>query len=153
MEDQGCIYAGPGWTDIVLDQRETRLSDVDLSVVSESISAFTRLHDLRDPRGSESGLRNVCWRFSIEEPLHRSTTCPTPNLHLSVVFGRPESSIGSTMSHTSVIHPGKYCLLGPFDRAFFDDYCLWSLQIKMTMVLDHSNMATLPKILITRADI
>ena len=65
MKDQGVIYAGFGWVDAVLDQRETGLSDVEMSVVSESVSAFTRLHDLRDPRGSESGLRNVCRRFSI----------------------------------------------------------------------------------------
>ena len=65
IKDQAGIYAGSGWVDAVLDQRETGLRDVDLSVVSESISTFIRLHDLRDPRGSESALQKVCRRFSL----------------------------------------------------------------------------------------
>ena len=40
-------YAGANWVDAVLDQRETGLRDVDLSIVSDSISTFVRLHDLR----------------------------------------------------------------------------------------------------------
>ena len=59
IKDQAPIYAGSGWLDAVLDQRETGLRDVDLSVVSESISTFIRLHDLRDG-GSESALQKVC---------------------------------------------------------------------------------------------
>ena len=60
IKDQARIYAGSGWLDAVLDQRETGLRDVDLSVVSESISTFIRLHDLREPGGSESALQKVC---------------------------------------------------------------------------------------------
>ena len=60
IKDQAVIYAGSGWLDAVLDQRETGLRDVDLSVVSESISTFIRLHDLREPGGSESALQKVC---------------------------------------------------------------------------------------------
>ena len=60
IKDQARIYAGSGWLDAVLDQRETGLRDVDLSVVSESISTFIRLHDLREPGGSESALQQVC---------------------------------------------------------------------------------------------
>lgn len=59
IKDQAGIYAGSGWLDAVLDQRETGLRDVDLSVVSESISTFIRLHDLREPGGSESALQKV----------------------------------------------------------------------------------------------
>ena len=40
-------YAGAGWVDAVLDQRESGIRDVDLSIVSESISTYIRLHDLR----------------------------------------------------------------------------------------------------------
>lgn len=60
IKDQARIYARSGWLDAVLDQRETSLRDVDLSVVSESISTFTRLHDLREPGVSESALQKVC---------------------------------------------------------------------------------------------
>ena len=60
IKDQARIYAGSGWLDAVLDQRETGLRDVDLSVVSESISTFIRLHDLRELGGLESALRKVC---------------------------------------------------------------------------------------------
>lgn len=78
IKDQTQIYAGSGWVDAVLDQRETGLRDVDLSVVSDSISTFIRLHDLREPGGSETALKKVvnsisfaddapCWRrFSFQ---------------------------------------------------------------------------------------
>ena len=59
IKDQTQIYAGSGWVDAVLDQRETGLRDVDLSIVSESISTFIRLHDLREPGGSETALSKV----------------------------------------------------------------------------------------------
>ena len=64
IKDQADIYAGSAWVDAVLNQREMGLRDIDLSFVSESISTFIGLHDLRDPRGSESALQKVCWRFS-----------------------------------------------------------------------------------------
>ena len=41
------VYAGSGWVDAVLDQRETGLRDVDLSVVSDKISTFIRLQNLK----------------------------------------------------------------------------------------------------------
>ncbi|KAI9875398.1 MAG: hypothetical protein M1830_008526 [Pleopsidium flavum] len=47
VKDMAKFYAGAGWVDAVLDQRETGLRDVDLSIVSEAISTFIRLHDLR----------------------------------------------------------------------------------------------------------
>ena len=68
IKDQAHIYAGSGWLDAVLDQRETGLRDVDLSVVSESISTFIRLHDLREPGGSESALQQVWQSRQIEAP-------------------------------------------------------------------------------------
>ena len=40
-------YSGAGWVDAVLDQREAGLRDVDLSIVSNNISSYIRLHDLR----------------------------------------------------------------------------------------------------------
>ncbi|KAL9579993.1 MAG: hypothetical protein Q9212_004758 [Teloschistes hypoglaucus] len=40
-------YSGAGWVDAVLDQREVGLRDVDLSIVSDNISSYIRLHDLR----------------------------------------------------------------------------------------------------------
>ena len=122
IKDQAGICAGPGWVAVVLDQRETDLRDVALSVVSESISTSFRLYDLGDSRGSDSALRKVCRRLSIEtivqplasrscrpprgttnrthgssqrifSPLRRlisistdSTTTPTSDLHLLVVF-------------------------------------------------------------------
>lgn len=59
IKDQIKVYAGSGWVDAVLDQRETGLRDVDLSIVSHSISTFIRLHDLKEPGGSEAALRRV----------------------------------------------------------------------------------------------
>ena len=50
IKDMARYYAGAGWVDAVLDQRESGIRDVDLSIVSESISTYIRLHDLR--RGS-----------------------------------------------------------------------------------------------------
>ena len=52
VKDMTKLYAGAGWVDAVLDQRETGLKDVDLSIVSEKISTFIRLHDLRGRGGS-----------------------------------------------------------------------------------------------------
>ena len=74
IKDQARIYAGSGWLDAVLDQRETGLRDVDLSVVSDSISTFIRLHDLREPGGSESALQKV-WqqrhnKSTVAEDVH-----------------------------------------------------------------------------------
>ena len=59
IKDQARFYAGSGWVDAVLDQRETGLRDVDLTIVSDSISTFIRLHDLREPGGSEAALQKV----------------------------------------------------------------------------------------------
>lgn len=69
IKDQARIYAGSGWLDAVLDQRETGLRDVDLSVVSESISTFIRLHDLREPGGSENALQKVRQSHQSRFPL------------------------------------------------------------------------------------
>ena len=46
IKDMAGIYAGAGWLDAVMDQRETGLRDVDLSIVSDKISTFVRLHYL-----------------------------------------------------------------------------------------------------------
>lgn len=59
IKDQAKVYAGSGWVDAVLDQRETGLRDVDLSIVSDSISTFIRLHDLRSPQGAEAALQKA----------------------------------------------------------------------------------------------
>ena len=59
IKDQAKVYAGSGWVDAVLDQRETGLRDVDLSIVSDSISTFIRLHDLRSPPGAEAALQKA----------------------------------------------------------------------------------------------
>ena len=47
IKDMARYYAGAGWVDAVLHQRESGIRDVDLSIVSESISTYIRLHDLR----------------------------------------------------------------------------------------------------------
>lgn len=74
IKDQAQIYAGSGWVDAVLDQRETGLRDVDLSIVSESISTFIRLHDLREPGGSANALHKVA------PPLNGDATQSDPHL-------------------------------------------------------------------------
>ena len=66
IKDMAKYYAGAGWVDAVLDQRESGIRDVDLSIVSESISTYIRLHDLR--RGhhapSKVGISLSRWRLS-----------------------------------------------------------------------------------------
>ena len=52
IRDMAKVYAGAGWLDAVMDQRETGLRDVDLSIVSDKISTFIRLHYLADPKRS-----------------------------------------------------------------------------------------------------
>lgn len=52
-------YSGAAWVDAVLDQREIGLRDVDLSIVSDNISAYIRLHDLRRRNGSDTGSTKV----------------------------------------------------------------------------------------------
>ena len=59
IKDQARFYAGSGWVDAVLDQREKGLRDVDLSIVSDKISTFIRLHDLRAPTGAEAALQKA----------------------------------------------------------------------------------------------
>ena len=59
IKDQAQYYAGSGWVDAVLDQRETGLRDVDLTIVSDAISTFIRLHGLPEAAGSEIALQKV----------------------------------------------------------------------------------------------
>ncbi|KAL8721294.1 MAG: hypothetical protein Q9225_001998 [Loekoesia sp. 1 TL-2023] len=54
-------YSGAAWVDAVLDQREAGLRDVDLSIVSDNISAYIRLHDLRRRNGPDTGSAKVTW--------------------------------------------------------------------------------------------
>ncbi len=70
IKDQTAIYAGSGWVNNLLDQRETGLRDVDLTVVSDSISTFIRLHDLQGPGASEAALR----KFAPAAPYHEQQT-------------------------------------------------------------------------------
>lgn len=60
IKGQAQYYAGSGWVDAVLDQREKGLRDVDFSIVSEPISTFIRLHGLREPGGSQTALKKGC---------------------------------------------------------------------------------------------
>jgi len=71
VKDMAKFYAGAGWVDAVLDQRETGLRDVDLSIVSEKISTFIRLHDLRGRCVSGKALKvnSVPLAFS-NSPVH-----------------------------------------------------------------------------------
>ena len=60
IKEQHKVYAGAGWVDAVLDQREKGLRDADLSIVSDTISTFIRLHNLRDLVAAEEALQRVC---------------------------------------------------------------------------------------------
>jgi hypothetical protein len=63
IKDMAKHYAGAGWVDAVLDQRESGIRDVDLSIVSESISTYIRLHDLRGGHHASSkvGISPSSW--------------------------------------------------------------------------------------------
>jgi hypothetical protein len=112
IKDMAKYYAGAGWVDAVLDQRESGIRDVDLSIVSESISTYIRLHDLRrgSPLPSKVRMRSSSYismltilQASVSTPLDKSATLP-PN---DAIF--PEDLI-------SGIFP-------EFDsQAFFNDY-------------------------------
>ena len=57
IKEMAKYYAGAGWVDAVLDQRENGIRDVDLSIVSESISTYIRLHDLRAAKNASNRVR------------------------------------------------------------------------------------------------
>lgn len=63
-------YSGAGWVDAVLDQREVGLRDVDLSIVSDNISSYIRLHDIRSRNAPTEGAPevsvNVCLSTDID---------------------------------------------------------------------------------------
>ena len=63
VKDMSQYYAGAHWVDAVLDQRETGLRDVDLSIANEAISTFVRLHDLRAHAKSQMHADGVSWPF------------------------------------------------------------------------------------------
>lgn len=58
-------YSGAAWVDAVLDQREVGLRDVDLSIVSDNICAFIRLHDLRRRSRPDTGGAKVSWEAEV----------------------------------------------------------------------------------------
>ena len=66
VKDINRLYAGGGWVDAVLDQREQGLRDVDLSHISDSISTFIRLHDLRGREGSGEAVKDVSSRRFVK---------------------------------------------------------------------------------------
>lgn len=59
IKDMAQYYAGADWVDAVLDQREIGIRDVDLSIVSEHISTYVRLHDLRRTQYLSTEVREV----------------------------------------------------------------------------------------------
>ena len=80
IKDQGKVYAGSGWVDAAIDQREKGLRDVDLSIVSDTISTFIRLHNLREPGSSQEALQRV------RLPSHSAPDCRL------ISYSRPSSS-------------------------------------------------------------
>ena len=96
IKDQANIYAGSGWVDAVLDQRETGLRDVDLSIVSNSISTFIRLHDLRTPPGAEAALQKVSTIFALSSPTSNCCSSYLVILIPATGFFRPPQESRST---------------------------------------------------------
>jgi hypothetical protein len=89
IKDMARYYAGAGWVDAVLDQRESGIRDVDLSIVSESISTYIRLHDLRRGYGppSKVGIRSCFYvltlttsQANVSEQLSKSSALPANDL-------------------------------------------------------------------------
>ena len=66
----------------------------------------------------------------------RSTTFPTPNLHLWVVFGRPKSSFRSTMSHSWKVLADWGILTEPFSMIISSQvgYSGFSASAMLTLV-------------------
>ena len=105
-------YAGAGWVDAVLDQRENGIRDVDLSIVSEHISTYIRLHDLR----TAHQVTGKVWipQSSRSHPLTNFQKWPTRNAHESKAAHGGDLMLSEDL--LSNISPS-------FDsQAFFDEF-------------------------------
>ena len=104
-------YAGAGWVDNVLDQRESGVRDVDLSIVSESICTYVRLHELR---ANHHAIAKVCTHHTISTgtdlPCRTRTKCRTVSMtnSMAVISCSPKTCCPaalpiSTPKHSSTI--------------------------------------------------
>ncbi|KAI4195178.1 MAG: hypothetical protein LQ350_007352 [Teloschistes chrysophthalmus] len=73
-------YSGAGWVDAVLDQREVGLRDVDLSIVSDNISSYIRLHDLRSRTAPSEEIPKVDGNILYFATQRLTLTCQFPLL-------------------------------------------------------------------------
>ncbi|KAL8641282.1 MAG: hypothetical protein Q9228_001886 [Teloschistes exilis] len=73
-------YSGAGWVDAVLDQREVGLRDVDLSIVSDNISSYIRLHDLRSRTAPSQEVSKVNGNMLYSATQILTLTCQFPLL-------------------------------------------------------------------------
>ena len=128
VKDMTKLYAGAGWVDAVLDQRETGLRDVDLSIVSEKISTFIRLHDLRGRGGSNkaSKVRTGNTSLQVKPSLpqvypdiqFQVTTAPAGNEPHSTQMPRDDEAFWKGLPST--LFADAELNFDP--QAFFDDY-------------------------------
>jgi hypothetical protein len=112
IKDMARYYAGAGWVDAVLDQRESGVRDVDLSIVSESISTYIRLHDLRRGYGPSSkvGISSYFYVLTL------TTSQANVSQQLSQSSALPANDLLCSEDLLSGIFP-------EFDsEAFFNDY-------------------------------
>ncbi|KAL8689328.1 MAG: hypothetical protein Q9218_004975 [Villophora microphyllina] len=118
-------YSGAGWVDAVLDQREIGLRDVDLNIVSDNISSFIRLHDLRSRTAPCKGAPEV---------KHGVLQCREQRLTLSCQFPSLPRSSNNVPTMSSEDYSAAWADLASgfmsedqmvldFDpQAFFNDY-------------------------------
>ena len=128
MKDMTKLYAGAGWVDAVLDQRETGLRDVDLSIVSEKISTFIRLHDLRGKGRSNKTSKVSTGNASLQKrpsllkvnpDVHiQVTTAPASNESRSTQMPRDDEAFWEGLPST--LFADAELNFDP--QAFFDDY-------------------------------
>ena len=112
IKEMAKYYAGAGWVDAVLNQRESGIRDVDLSIVSESISTYIRLHDLRASQHTSGQVRH---RLFSHYSLLTSFQAPKSRqpLQNSVQYG------GDLMFSQDILSN----IPANFDsQAFFNDY-------------------------------
>ena len=111
IKEMAKYYAGAGWVDAVLDQRESGIRDVDLSIVSESISTYIRLHDLRIAHRPSSKVSGISSFLLYCLTLHQNRDSQQPHESIG-----PSGDLMLSEDLLSSISPN-------FDsQAFFNEY-------------------------------
>ncbi len=140
IKEMAKYYAGAGWVDAVLNQRESGIRDVDLSIVSESISTYIRLHDLQASRHTSAQVRHRhFFHYSLLTSFQASKSRQT--LQNSVQYS---GDLMFSQDILSNIPPN-------FDsQAFFNDYIFAGKKLSGTTLTAPGNSHPSQRLTLTR---